>query len=211
MLVSFRFLRRVHQTAAWEEVSEETAREKASQVLRDAVSGLLGNAPQESREEGISSVQPLPTISAPVSVDEHEQSPQSLSRRHRSQEYHPSPSTGTRLQSDSKRRRYGTEASIDHSLDASNTSPQRRHQIVGCIPIRRHAEESYYLEHRRDRSHRHSTGYRSAEMYSTSSQPLTHHPNLGNLDEVALLRGELLESDGEEDASVFRETQRRRL
>lgn len=204
----YRFLKRVHQTAAWEEVSEETAREKASQVLRDAVSGLLGDVP----EEDISPFQHLPTISAPVSVDEHEHSPRINKRRHQSQEFHSSPPTGTRIESDGTRRRYRPADSTDHSRNVPSTSSsQRRHNMVGCSPIRRQAEESYNLERHHVRSIRQSTGYRSSEIQSSTSQQLNHHSNLGNLDEVALLRGDLLESDGEEDSSVFRETQRRRL
>lgn len=201
-------MRRVQQTAAWEEVSEETAREKASQVLRDAVSGILGDVPQESQDDSIASIQPLPTLSAPVSVDEHELSPQSRSRRHRSRESHPPPSTETRMESETKRPRYGTDANIDHSISATYSSPYVRHQIVGCSPIRRHSDERYYMEQRHERSHRHPT--RSTGMDPASVPSLAHHPNLGNLDEVALLRGELLESDGEEDNSVFRDTHRRR-
>ena len=64
-------MKRIQQKAAWEEVSEDTAREKASQVLRDAVAGLLE---RKDEEEDMSSVQPLPTVSAPVSLDEQEQS-----------------------------------------------------------------------------------------------------------------------------------------
>jgi hypothetical protein len=203
-------LRRVHQTAAWNEVSEETAREKASQVLRDAVSGLLGDVPQESQDEDVASVQPLPTLSAPVSVDEQELSPQSRSRRHRSRELHPPSFTGTRLEPESKRPRYGAEANIGRLIGESYSSPQIRHQIVGCSPIRRHADERYYIEHRHERSNRHSIRCRSTGMHPAPVQSLAHHPNLGNLDEVALLRGELLESDGEEDTSVFRDTHRRR-
>lgn len=203
-------MRRVQQTAAWEEVSEETAREKASQVLRDAVSGLLGDAPQENQDEDVSSVQPLPTLSAPVSVDSHELSPQSRLRRHRSSDLHPPLSTETRLQSESKRPRYGTETNFDHSIDSVYSSAQNRHQIVGCSPIRRHLDERYPMERRHERSHRHSIRHRSTAMHPASVQSMAHHQNLDNLDEVALLRGELLESDGEEDTSVFRDTLRRR-
>lgn len=66
-----RFLRRVQQTAVWEEVSEETAREKASQVLRDAVSGLL-----DRREGSSSSIEQVirPVAAAAVSLDESEHS-----------------------------------------------------------------------------------------------------------------------------------------
>lgn len=69
----------MQQTAAWEEVGDDTAREKASQVLRDAVSGLLD---KQTTDE------PLPTVSAQTStdVDDHHQpqheyeSPQSIAR-----------------------------------------------------------------------------------------------------------------------------------
>jgi hypothetical protein len=191
-------------------VSEETAREKASQVLRDAVSGILGDVPQESQDDGSSSVLPLASLSAPVSVDEHELSPQSSSRRHRPRELHPSLSAGTQLESERKRPRYEAAPDVAHSIPVTYSSSQARRQSVGCSPIRRHADESYYMEHRHDRSHRHSARYRTTVIHPTSVQSMAHHPNLGNLDEVALLRGELLESDGEEDTPVFRDTQRRR-
>jgi hypothetical protein len=193
-----RFLKRVHQTAAWIEVSEETAREKASQVLRDAVAGLLdGKGVDDGLERDNLPIHPLPAVSAPISIDERDESAP-LSRRLCRKDYAlPRPS-------ESKRRRYTTESSESNSLEEPYSS--MRQQVVGCSPIRRHAEESYRVDNRDGVSYRESTtSYRSSAHTNASTlhQPTQHH-NLGNLDEFALLRGELLESDDEEESLVLR-------
>jgi hypothetical protein len=101
----FRFLKRIQQTASWEEVGDDIAREKASQVLRDAVSGLLDNRkPSAEGEESTNEDSTtgtgtalVPTVSAQTSTDveEHDyssSSPQhsaSSSRHHHHQQYKP--------------------------------------------------------------------------------------------------------------------------
>lgn len=190
-LTSFvhRFLKRVQQTAAWEEVSEETAREKASQVLRDAVAGLLDK--KVGNDDESVSVQPLPTISA----DEQDISPQSRSmRKHPQHFYPPQPD---RVDSESKRRRYASENTNDMS------SSSRQH-VVGCSPLRRHAELSYPINGQADIVYSQASAYRSDGHARSTSTHATGQHHAGNLDEFALLHGELLESDVDDEASVFR-------
>lgn len=183
-----RFLKRVQQTAAWEEVSEETAREKASQVLRDAVAGLLDR--KSSDEDETVSLQPLPSISAPVSVDEQDLSPHSGStkRKHQQHFYPPQPDL---VQSERKRRRCGTY----NSSDVVSSSRQR---VVGCSPIRRHGEATYGAEGQDGIVYSHTSVYRPDGYSRTSGNPAhsvgQHHT--GSIDE--LLHGELLESDMED-------------
>ena len=195
MLTEFinRFLKRVQQTAAWEEVSEETAREKASQVLRDAVAGLLD--PKNGNNDEAASIQPLPTISAPVSADEQDVSPQSRSRRKLPQQlYHPHPD---HVDSANKRRRYGAE-------NRNDTSASSRQNVVGCSPLRRHAELNYPTRGHDDITYSQPSTHRSDSHVRASSSHSTLHHHSGNLDEFALLHGELLESDVDDETSVFR-------
>jgi hypothetical protein len=186
----YRFLKRVQQTAAWEEVSEETAREKASQVLRDAVAGLLDQ--KIGNDDETVSIQPLPTISA----DEQDISPQPRStRKHPQHFYPPKPD---RVDSESKRRRYGAENTNDMSSSSS------RQHVVGCSPIRRHPELSYPIKGQDDIAYTQASAYRSdGHARATSTQSTGQH-HTGNLDEFALLHGELLESDVDDEGSVFR-------
>ena len=188
-----RFLKRVQQTAAWEEVSEETAREKASQVLRDAVAGLLDK--KIGIEDETASILPLPAISAPVSGDEHDVSPQLRSRRKLPQQYYPE--QPDHIYSDYKRQRYGAE----HRNDISASS---RQNAVGCSPIRRHAERTYPTESNEESGYSQAlTGRPTGHGRTSSSHYLVQHHG-GNLDEFALLHGELLESDLEDDGSISR-------
>jgi hypothetical protein len=178
----------VQQTAAWEEVNEETAREKASQVLRDAVAGLLDK--KIGNDDENVSIQPLPTISAPVSVDEQDLSP----RSRRKLPQHLYPPQPDHVHSENKRRRYGTENRTDSSVSS-------RHNLVGCSPLRRHAESKYHhddIVYTQASTHRPDTHVRE----SSSQSAVQHHA--GNLDEFALLHGELLESDVDDEASIFR-------
>ena len=189
LIILCRFLKRVQQTAAWEEVSEETAREKASQVLRDAVAGLLDR--KIGNDDETVSIQPLPTISA----DEQDISPQSRSDRKHPQ--HPYPRQPDRVESTTKRRRYGTEITND-------TIVSSRQHVVGCSPLRRHAELSYSVKRPDDIVYSQASTYRSDVHARTTSTHLRGQHHAGNLDEFALLHGELLESDVDDEASVFR-------
>jgi hypothetical protein len=194
-------LKRVAQTASWEEVSEETAREKASQVLRDAVAGLLEK--KCGNEDDMASVNPLPALSAPVSVDEHDMSP--LYKSARIELQYVCPPQSIRLESERKRQRYSTKTSED--MQSSS-----RQKVVGCSPLRRHAELSYSTGVAVDSMHHRSWENRS-DMHSRTltAQAAGHHHPSGNIDEFALLHGDLLESDVEEEASHFRERHTRRL
>jgi hypothetical protein len=190
---SERFLKRVQQTAAWEEVSEETAREKASQVLLDAVNGLLDK--KVGIEDNTVSIQPVPSISAPVSVDEHDTSQQLRSRRKLSQHfYSPQPD---HVHSENKRRRYDDGNRTDMSASS-------RHSVVGCSPLRRHAEPSYPSKSIDVNDYSQSSACRSTGHVRASSSHSTVHHHAGNLDEFALLHGELLESDIDDEGSIFR-------
>ena len=185
-------MKRVQQTAAWEEVSEETAREKASQVLRDAIAGLLDQ--KIGNEDEYVPIQPIPTISAPVSVDEQDESPQSRSRRKLQQ--HIYPLQPDHVNSGNKRQRYGTE-------NRNDTSASSRHNVVGCSPLRRHAELNYSAESNDDIVYSQSSTYRlDGHMRASSQSTVQHHS--GHLDEFALLHGELLESDVDDEVSIFR-------
>lgn len=186
-------MKRVQQTAAWEEVSEETAREKASQVLRDAVAGLLDKKIGMGNESA--SIQPLPTISAPVSVDEQDTSPQVRSRRKLPQHFdHPQPD---HVHSETKRRRYGAENKNDMSVSS-------RHNVVGCSPLRRHAELHYPTESNDDNGYSHTSTHRPTGHVRASLSHSSIQNHAGNLDEFALLHGELLESDIDDEGSIFR-------
>jgi hypothetical protein len=194
-------LKRVAQTASWEEVSEETAREKASQVLRDAVTGLLEK--KGGIEDETASIQPLSTLSAPVSVDEYDSSQLSQSTRKPKQGFYPP--QPDRLESESKRRRYNAETSDDMYSSS-------RQQVVGCSPLRRHAKLSYPVERAVDIAYGRSSTYRSDINSRTSTSHTTgQHHLTGNLDEFALLHGELLESDVEEETSLYRDRHYRPL
>ena len=190
-LTSFvhRFLKRVQQTAAWEEVSDETAREKASQVLRDAVAGLLDK--EGGKDDEAVSIQPLPTISA----DEQDISPQLRSTRKHPQHFYPL--QADRVDSENKRRRYVAVNTDDM------TSSSREH-MVGCSPLRRHAELSYPIRGQDGIAYTQASTYRSDGHARATSIQSTGQHHAGNLDEFALLHGELLESDVDDEASVFR-------
>jgi hypothetical protein len=186
-------LKRVQQTAAWEEVSEETAREKASQVLRDAVAGLLDKKIGVKHESA--SIQPLPTISAPVSVDEQDSSPHVLSRRKRPQHFYPP--QPDHVHSKSKRLRY--EAENRNDMSASS-----RQNVVGCSPLRRHAELNYPNESIDNNGYSQASTSRPNSHVTAPSSHTTVQHHTGNLDEFALLHGELLESDIDDEGSIFR-------
>lgn len=184
-------MKRVQQTAAWEEVSEDTAREKASQVLRDAVAGLL-----EEKEE-VPSVQPLPTVSAPVSTDEHDQASSRVSAVRSRADFHP-PLPNRSESSDAKRRRYNTDPSNLHSIDERNQSQQ----LVGYSPIRRHSESNYHGGARSDPTSRRTSHNTSSPHTVPGTTTRLQHQNLGNLDEFDLFNGELLESDLDEEGPL---------
>jgi hypothetical protein len=168
----FRFLKKIQDPSVWEEVNDETAREKASQVLRDAVGGLL-----EPKDEADESVQPLPTVSAPTSLDEQDQLGRTR-RRHikvgeDSNEYSPPYRTFRQPEPAlaSKRRRYSEGTSHYQTSDVAYVPYPEQHSTavpVGYSPLRRHSEESY-----RSAAHSDPTGHRS--YYYHQSQPL-HYP-----------------------------------
>jgi hypothetical protein len=163
--IFFRFLKKIQDPSVWEEVSDETAREKASQVLRDAVGGLL--EPKDEAE----SVQPLPTVSAPTSLDEQDQSTRTRRRRLKVEEnsYEVSPPYGTFRQPEpavaSKRRRYSEGAGHYQTSDVAYMPyPEQQSTAVpvGYSPLRRHSEESY-----RTATHSDPTGHRSYYYHQT--------------------------------------------
>lgn len=188
-----RFLKRIQQTAAWEEVSDDTAREKASQALRDAVGGLL-----EGSEE-ISTVEPLPIVSAPVSLDDQEHADSRAGTvRPRPPDFHPSMRIPTLLgTSETKRRRYSSNSTTFPSFDERHPS-----QVAGYSPIRRHSESSYHQTgvHTDPTSRRSSQNDISQRSFPGDRQQ--QQQNLGNLDEFDLFNGELLESDNEEEGPL---------
>jgi hypothetical protein len=193
-----RFLKRVQQTAEWEEVSEDTAREKASQVLRDAVAGLLeGKEEDEVPPDEVPHVQPLPTVSALVSTDEQDQASSRVRAVRSHADFHPPLPHGSES-SDAKRRRYSTDVSNFHSFEERYSSQQ----VVGYSPIRRHSESGYISSTRSDPTSRR----RSHKISSPHSAPGTtvrqQHQNLGNLDEFDLFNGELLESDLDDEGPL---------
>lgn len=194
-------MKRVQQTAAWEEVSEDTAREKASQVLRDAVGGLLEGKEEDDEQEESTSAQPLRTVSAPVSLDEHEQTSRVRAVRPRPPDFQP-PLPRHLESSEAKRRRYSSEGSTFHSFDERYSS---RQQVVGYSPIRRHSENSYAAGVRSDPTSRRASSQGAVPYYSAPrdrSQQQQQQHNLGNLDEFDLFNGELLESDAEEEGPL---------
>ena len=130
-----RFLKRDSDTGAWEDVGDDVAREKASQVLRDAVALLPEEKEQDPTEPlPIDSVETKPYPSAvasvPVSVDESERAQSAYSQRqtpilaHHSTELPvPTPVTSYR-----KRRRhyYGYEGYQPDDVQSPIHSPTRR-------------------------------------------------------------------------------------
>jgi hypothetical protein len=163
-----RFLKRVQTTAGWEEVSDDTAREKASQVLRDAVAGLLEKARDAPpNEEPI----PLPAVSASLSS---EQESRDVARAPRRSSI-PKPVDYYRLSGDSsmvhshqpqtyqyqlsesaKRRRYSQECRNQpayQSFDDSSRYPvppsvaSTSSLTPGYSPIIRRHSDDYYMQH----------------------------------------------------------------
>jgi hypothetical protein len=215
---SGRFLKRVQHSAAWEEVGEDTAREKASQVLRDAVAGILEGKEEEvedeEQKEPPADETPARIVSAPVSLDEHDQASRAYAAsRSRPADFQP-PRSSRSESSASKRQRYSIQASAFHSFDDSYSQnpPQ---PVVGYSPIRRHSDESYAA------ASAFSDATVARRSSSTSAVPppphqhvpaeRPHHRQLpsGNQFELELLHGELLESDVEEEAPPPPDAKRR--
>jgi hypothetical protein len=210
-----RFLKRVQQTAQWEEVSEDTAREKASQVLRDAVAGLLESKEEEADEEQEeTSDDPLPvrTVSAPVSLDEHDQTARLPSVRQRSTDFQPPRSSRSESSASNKRQRYSIQASAFHSFDDrySTTHHPPPQPVVGYSPIRRHSEERYASSSFSDPTNRRSSSLGTMPpQYAPDDRPRHRPQGSGNQFELDLLHGELLESDVEDEGPLPPETHSR--
>lgn len=197
-----RFLKKNNVTGTWEDVGDDVAREKASQVLRDAVSGS-GHSHSDASEEEI---EPLvvtrstergsrdrrPSSAPPVSMAEHNR------RRtwHEARGYHSSPRMAaspiyppvTPSTHSTKRRRYQSETWDERLVSRMQTTPIRH-------PYGHHPD------------------YQRSASYSAPTHPHAHYPPRpyeqpsgmvgevggGGLDEFDLFNGELLNSDGEEE------------
>lgn len=191
-------MKRVQQTATWEEVSDETAREKASQVLRDAVTGLLDK--KGDCEDELASIIPLSSVSAPVSADEHDLSTSTHCSQAQRQHFYPHsrPEAG-----DTERKRQHYQAF------EADTAYSSRRDVVGCSPLRRHTEQAARAEMSVDMIHNRSSRRRAYGQPKLSSSNNSGN-HLGKLDEFALLHGELLDSDVEDESStgIYRDKMR---
>jgi len=200
-----RFLKRNTDTGEWEDVGDDIAREKASQVLRDAVAVLTEEKPskrpykyeQTSRASLPASVE-LPDRSLPT----HEPTPglQSVASSSVASASFPPP---TPIEASRKRRRYSTHPPLPHpgqptsySYEAYQSqpavySPTRRHHMdAHQYPTRVHSQSAQLSRPR------HMT---TRQMSNASSGSLLGALQ-GGLNEFDLFNGELLESDHEEEA-----------
>ena len=191
-----RFIKRDTNTGVWEEVGDDTAREKASQVLRDAVAFLPEIEGESSATVAASSYerkappasQETPTLES-VSAMMHPGSQQRSSKRRRYTQpstMEPSPehisSTGTTD-------RYSSQVAYSpmmHPLSAHSSlppAPQQRH----------HHHHSHRL--RSASSHRGRTVQDPTRYASVARAPEIPSSHINEFD---LLHGELLESDPED-------------
>ena len=166
----------------WEEVGEDTAREKASQVLRDAVA-TLSDDPQPTPFAGPSN--PAPPNPVPSAVHEIHNTTLSFEGTPtlESVPSDPAPSSDSDIRR-SKRRRYAaprrsvSDSYYPYHMAESSTPVARRHsehprQVLHVAPVR------------------HS---RRTSLDASSA---------GGLNEFDLLQGELLESDPEDVEDSF--------
>jgi len=161
---TYRFLKRDNETGDWEDVGDDVAREKASQVLRDAVALLLDEennddplpvAPSSSQRNSY----PSAVASVPVSVDETERTQSVYSRRTTPLLEHPSSELPipTPVSSFRKRQRHEYYHGYDgysHEEDIHSpiNSPSRRrryyqpqvHPSIYDSATRRVHSRSYY-------------------------------------------------------------------
>ena len=214
-----RFLKRVQHTGVWEEVGDDTAREKASQVLRDAVAGLFEGKDVSPVALSATSA----SLSAPVTREEHEQHYAARGRASRPRpDYHES---SARIPPPQQLHRHDSEPSVKRRRHSSDTHPhydpryslmsstsQQQQQVVGYSPIRRHTEQDYHPPvTRSDQIIRRSTVAQSfnpppARASQYAEQRGQHSlPNLA-VDEFDLFNGELLDSDVEEEAQQQQQT-----
>lgn len=213
-----RFLRRGQPASQWEEVTEDTAREKASQVLRDAVAGLPELEPGEEEEVLAdpvpSSTVPSSTVSAQNSTDDADLDVESLPtpdmERSARDEQLGSPRSRDRHDPTAapKRRRYSAypQYSSDRYLSPTaggvEYSPIRRHS-ESFSPPRAFSDPSLVPGGRNYRTLRPSHDYRYGPP--SAGVDMSTGDDLGDL-----LNGDLLDSDIEDDEPLLLSGSRRR-
>jgi hypothetical protein len=204
-----RFLKRNADTGEFEDVGDDVAREKASQVLRDAVSVIAQSSDQASDDESSQggketepcSEQRRPVSAPPVTVSEQrrrswqemETQPyqtRAYATRRYTSHMTPAPATSSAFYppvtpsiSSAKRRRYHSDTWDDRLVSRMHASPIVSQRQQRYIP-RQYASEP--IIHVRD---------------CDSPEGRIGDVNVG-LDEFDLFNGELLNSDGEEEAST---------
>ena len=142
----FRFLKRDTETGEWEDVGDDVAREKASQVLRDAVALLPEDNDTTPLPVDVSSY-PTNLSSVPVSVDEAERARSVYSQRPTpvlphsgSQLPIPTPVVPTPVTSYRKRRR-------QHYYGYEGYQPEEVHSPIPTPSRRRYAHQHNYHYH----------------------------------------------------------------
>lgn len=170
-----RFLKRDSDTGEWEDVGDDVAREKASQVLRDAVA-LLPDESSDPLPVDIAEPQPTtsysyPAVAAsiPVSVDESERSQSAYSQSTTPMLHHPTDlPVPTPVTSYRKRRRhhyYGYEGFYAEAPHSPTRSPP--------------AQRRYPSQHQQHHHHHHQQQQQHYSypppIHTCSRPPRSHH------------------------------------
>lgn len=179
------------QTGEWEDVGDDVAREKASQVLRDAVALLPETSEDVPAADPTDMPYPLAVASIPVSVDESERHQSVYPQRTPVLTHMPSDlPVATPLTSYRKRRRhpfYGYEGHVSREEHASPPSPTRR----------RYSSQHHHQQQQQHHYHHHPAyAYHANTIHSSPDrQPIYFphaqqrpHPPVVNLLEPTLPR-----------------------
>mmetsp|Transcript_6421 Transcript_6421/g.6984 ORF Transcript_6421/g.6984 Transcript_6421/m.6984 type:complete len:314 (-) Transcript_6421:47-988(-) len=196
-----RFLKKNNATGAWEDVGDDVAREKASQVLRDAVSILSQPSPSNKNQNknlhdsiGDISSDVRRSASAPPILKQMVRRRHWEEARYRTSQQHIMPNDfylpimpSLELDPSSKRPRYHIDT-WDERLARRTNYP---------TPVR-HSSSQF------DRSRSHSSSprtYSRTQVREVASKPASDGSMHTSLDEFELFHGELLNSDGEANDS----------
>jgi hypothetical protein len=200
-----RFLKKDNAAGTWEDVGDDIAREKASQVLRDAVS-LTSQSPtqddsdedrEKQMEENNNSEHRRSSSAPPLMHKNARRRPWDETSEQARYEHYETPAYTSSMSScytypppvtpSSKRRRYHSDITWDERLAASyHPSSHERY------PYQEYARPASYPDVSRSAPYVHNQGSPSGLMGHVHSA----------LDEFDLFNGELLKSDTEEEGSV---------
>lgn len=192
-----RFLKKEADSGEWVEVGEDTAREKASQVLRDAVTAYMEKVDRESAY-----MPPHPPRE--VYTDDS----QIPSARRSSAPAEPTPSVGQPPSSfpsasfpSAKRRRYSSGSTSRYTTRGPGYHVYESYQShVVYSPVRRHADYRYHPYYAYGGAT--PCSGRNRRSHHDAQHPIPSHQASGrvapDINEFDLFNGELLESDGEE-------------